>query len=160
MDTPDSDETFMQAAIEEARAALTDDVGGPFGAVVVKDGEIVGRGRNRVLADADPTAHAEVVALRDAARNLGTHELTGCVVYSSCEPCPMCLAAIYWARADRLVQAATREDAAGIGFDDAFLYEEVAKPPAGRALDTDSVARADAAGVMEAWAMREDRTLY
>lgn len=151
---------FMAAAIEEAAQALADDVGGPFGAVVVKDGQIIGRGRNRVLADADPTAHAEVVALRNAARHLGSHELTGCVIYTSCEPCPMCLSAIYWARVERIVQAATREDAAEIGFDDAFLYAEVGKPITERKLPVESSSRDRAAAVMRQWARRGDHTLY
>lgn len=156
----ETDPDFMAEAIAEAAKAVDDDVGGPFGAVVVKDGTIIGRGRNRVLADADPTAHAEVVALRDAAQRLGTHELAGCVIYTSCEPCPMCLSAIYWARIERIVQAATREDAAGIGFDDAFLYAEVAKPIEERSLPTSSADREQAAAVMRAWAARGDHTLY
>lgn len=108
--------------------------GGPFGAVVAKDGRALGEGVNLVVPDADPTAHAEVVAIRAAARALGTHDLAGCVLYTSCEPCPMCLGAAWWSRVDRIVFAATRADAAAAGFDDAAIYTEVAAPLTARRL--------------------------
>jgi len=118
------DEGFLRRAIELAIRAAWEG-GGPFGSVVVRDGSVVGIGANEVVSSTDPTAHAEVVALRAAATRLGTHLLTGCVVYASCEPCPMCLAASYWSRVDRVVYAASRHDAAAAGFDDADLYAEM-----------------------------------
>ena len=154
------DAAGLRAAIELARCALEDDVGGPFGAVVVKDGVIRGRGRNRVLADRDPTAHAEVLAIRDAGRRLDTHDLSGCTVYASSEPCPMCLGALYWARVSRVVYAVDRQAAAAAGFDDAWLYEELGRDDAGRRLRTDHLPVEDAAAVMRAWAARPDRRLY
>ncbi len=123
---------FMQQAVELSFRGQRTGHGGPFGAVVVKDGVVVGQGHNEVTATNDPTAHAEIVAIRDACRNLGTHQLTGCELYTSCEPCPMCLGAIYWARPDRVFFANTRHDAAHIGFDDAFIYDEVPLPPGQR----------------------------
>jgi len=134
--------------------------GGPFGAVVVKDGEIVARGVNRVTDWADPTAHAEIVAVREACRVLGTHQLTGCTVYSSCEPCPMCLGALYWARPDRIVFAGAREDAAAAGFDDSFIYDEIPLPPAQRSIPTEHLPHADRLQPFEAWRNQEDRIEY
>jgi tRNA(Arg) A34 adenosine deaminase TadA len=157
---PDHDDRFLRSAIALSEQALTDDVGGPFGAVVVRDGVIVARGRNRVLADADPTAHAEVVAVRAAARTLGTHDLTGCVVYTSCEPCPMCWAALAWARIERVVYAAGRNDAAGVGFADARLYAELALPPEERSLQGEQRLHAEAVAVLRAWAARGDHRTY
>ena len=154
------DAAGLQEAIRLARKALDDDVGGPFGAVVVQDGRIVGRGRNRVLADHDPTAHAEVVALRAAGRALGTHDLDGSTVYASSEPCPMCLGALYWARVSRVVFAVDRGAAAAAGFDDAFLYEELARPAEERRLGLEHHPVEEAADVMRRWAGRSDRTLY
>ena len=112
-------------AIELARRGVEEGQGGPFGCVIVKDGEVIGKGCNGVTSNNDPTAHAEVMAIRDACRRLGDFQLTGCVVYTSCEPCPMCLGALYWARPDRVVYAASRYEAAEAGFDDAFIYEEI-----------------------------------
>lgn len=117
--------------------------GGPFGAIVVYDGEVVGEGRNQVTATNDPTAHAEIVALREAGKKLGRFELKGCVLYTSCEPCPMCLSAAYWSRVDRVVYAATQHDAAAAGFDDAFLYEELAKPIHARSMEIVRVSMKD-----------------
>ncbi len=116
---------FMQEAVNEARKGLEAGKGGPFGAVVVKDGKIIGRGCNHVIANNDPTAHAEVMAIRDACRNLGSFQLDGCVVYTTCEPCPMCLGAIYWARPEKVFFASSRHDAAAAGFDDSFIYDEM-----------------------------------
>ena len=118
----------MQEAIMLSLKGSADGKGGPFGAVVVKNGEIVGRGFNQVTSSNDPTAHAEVVAIRDACNNLGTFQLEDCEIYTSCEPCPMCLGAIYWARPSKVYYANTREDAAEIGFDDAFIYQEIPLP--------------------------------
>jgi guanine deaminase len=134
--------------------------GGPFGAVVVRDGRIVGRGHNRVTLDGDPSAHAEVVAVRDACRRLKTFSLQGCSVYASCEPCPMCLATLLWARADRVVFAADRHDAARAGFDDAAFYKELRSRPAGRLLP---VRRAKVPGALRPfalWRAKTDKTPY
>ncbi len=150
----------MEIAIGLAREALDDAVGGPFGAVVLRGKAVVGRGRNRVLADHDPTAHAEVLAIRDACRTLGTHDLSGCVVFASSEPCPMCLGALYWARVERVVFAADRAAAAAVGFDDAFLYDELARRRTERTLLCEHRPTPAAEEVLRRWAAREDRTLY
>ena len=154
------DAACMHEAIELARLALDDDVGGPFGSVVVKDGQVVGRGRNRVLADEDPTAHAEVLAIRDACRHLGTHDLSGCTVYASSEPCPMCLGALFWARVARIVYAVDREGAAQAGFDDAYFYEQLCRVDSERAVSMELRADPEARRVMEAWTRRPDRRSY
>lgn len=119
------DREYLGRAIELSRRGMQGGKGGPFGCVIVKDGKIVGEGYNQVTSTNDPTAHAEVVAIRDACKNLQTWQLTGCDIYASCEPCPMCLGAIYWARPQRVVFANTRQDAADIEFDDAFIYTEI-----------------------------------
>jgi guanine deaminase len=119
----------LRLAIENASGE-----GGPFGAVVVKDGHIIGRGVNRVVANLDPSAHAEIMAIREACQTLGSYALVGCTLYSSCEPCPMCLSAIYWSRIERVYYAATRTEAAAAGFDDTFLYAELVKPVTERKL--------------------------
>jgi len=154
------DEELMRRAIalslEHSRAGDC----GPFGAVIAKDGRIIAEGWNRVVATADPTAHAEVTAIREACRVLGTHALRGCVIYTSCEPCPMCLAAIYWARLDAVVYANTREDAAAIGFDDAFLYAQVALPPEARALRFTRLLGDEARAAFEAWAQNPLKVAY
>lgn len=134
--------------------------GGPFGAVIVRNGEIIARGENRVTVCNDPTAHAEVSAIREAAARLGTYDLSGCEIYSSCEPCPMCLGAIYWARLDRLYYAGTRADAANVGFDDAHIYEELPLAPSQRELPTESLLREEAQIVFEAWAEKADKKEY
>lgn len=125
---------FLLRAIELARINVSNRTGGPFGAVVVKDSVIIAEGANHVTTLNDPTAHAEIVAIRNACRALSSFELSGCEIYSSCEPCPMCLAAIYWSRASKIYFAASREDAASAGFDDEFLYRELALPIASRSL--------------------------
>ena len=134
--------------------------GGPFGAVIVRDGEIIARGENRVTVCNDPTAHAEVSAIREAAARMGTYDLSGCEIYSSCEPCPMCLGAIYWARLDRLYYAGTRADAANVGFDDAHIYEELPLDPSQRELPTQTLLREEAQRVFEAWAGKLDKKEY
>lgn len=119
---------WMDMAISVAAENVKQAKGGPFGAIVVKDGQVIGKGRNSVTALNDPTAHAEVQAIREACSYLKDFELTGCTIYTSCEPCPMCLGAIYWSRPDAVYYASTKEDAADIGFDDHFIYEQIAKP--------------------------------
>lgn len=134
--------------------------GGPFGAVVARGGEIVAEGVNRVTAQCDPTAHAEVAAIRAAACKLGTFDLSGCDIYASCEPCPMCLGAIYWARIDRLFYAATKDDAARAGFDDAFIYRELALDPSQRRLATTRLLGDEALATFRAWEEKADRHPY
>ena len=134
--------------------------GGPFGAVVALDGRVIGRGTNRVVADADPTLHAEVVAIREACRALGTHDLTGAVLYASCEPCPMCFGAAWWARVARIVHAASRADAAGAGFDDAAIYSEVALPAEQRTLETVQVLAEEGWRPFAAWEANPERVPY
>jgi len=134
--TIESDPKFMRMAIDLATENVRSGLGGPFGAVIVKDGQVVARGVNLVTGTNDPTAHAEVTAIRRACQELETFELTGCIIYSSCEPCPMCLTAILWARLDALFFASTAKDAAKAGFDDSHFYEQVAKPFDQRELPT------------------------
>ena len=142
---------FMQEAIRLSVINVEEGKGGPFGAVVVKDGHIIARGVNCVTQQNDPTAHAEVVAIRAACKVLGSFQLSGCDIYASCEPCPMCLAAIYWARPDKLYYANNKEDAASINFDDQFIYEEIAKPIAERKLFTRQVLRDEALCAFDKW---------
>jgi len=151
---------FMRRAIHLSRVHMQAGEGGPFGAVVVKDGEILGEGWNRVTSALDPTAHAEITAIRAACAALGTFELRGCELYSSCEPCPMCLAAIYWARLDRLWYANLRSDAAAIAFDDEWLYREVALPLEQRALPALPMLRKEALVVFQEWEAKADRVPY
>lgn len=151
---------FMQKAIELSFQGQREGKGGPFGAVVVRDGVIVGQGHNLVISTNDPTAHAEVVAIRDACRNLGTFHLTGCELYTSCEPCPMCLGAIYWARPDRVYFANTRHDAAQIGFDDAFIYEQIPLPIQERKIEMIHLPMSEARTAFQEWERSGDKTLY
>src|SRR5690606_11879616 len=155
-----NDETFMREAIALARAGMERGDGGPFGCVIVKDGRVVGRGNNRVTSSNDPTAHAEVVAIRAACKALGSFQLEGCTVYTSCEPCPMCLGALYWARPARNVFAATRADAADAGFDDSLIYEEIPLDPADRRYPMEHFLRGEAQEVFGAWKVMEGRTSY
>lgn len=156
----DSHERFMRRAIELAQSGVDDGLGGPFGCVVVRDGEIVGEGCNQVTSTNDPTAHAEVVAVREACRNLNSFQLTGCDVYTSCEPCPMCLGAIYWARPARIFVAGTREDAAAAGFDDELFYSEIEKPNDDRQLKMESLLREESQKVFERWMAKPDKVEY
>jgi guanine deaminase len=151
---------FMQEAIRLSVANVEEGQGGPFGAVVVKDGKIIARGVNKVTAHNDPTAHAEVVAIREACKVLRSFQLDGCEIYTSCEPCPMCLGAIYWARPDKLYYANSKEDAAAIQFDDKFIYEEIAKPVDQRNLFTKQVLRDEAMQAFDAWAKSTNKTEY
>jgi guanine deaminase len=154
------DTRLLREAIRLSRTRMRQGRGGPFGAVLARDGVIVARGWNAVTSALDPTAHAEVVAIRRACRKLGTFSLEGCVLYASCEPCPMCLAAAYWARVDRLVYAATRDDAARAGFDDAFIYDQVPLAAEARSLRTGQLLRFEAAAVFEEWLAKPDRVPY
>lgn len=151
---------FMQRAIQLARNGMNDNHGGPFGCVVVKNGTIIGEGFNRVTSSNDPTAHAEVVAIRDACDHLDTFQLTGCDIYTSCEPCPMCLGAIYWARPDRVYYAANREDAADAGFDDSFIYEEISLPNDDRSIPMKNIGRDEAVQLFESWNKKTDKIAY
>ena len=154
------EEKFMQEAIALSRKGMEGGEGGPFGCVIVKDDEIIGRGNNKVLATNDPTAHAEVIAIRDACKNLNTFQLEGCEVYTSCEPCPMCLGAIYWARPQKIYFANNREDAAAIGFDDSMIYNEIQTPLTDRKIPIASLGREQAIKVFEVWKAKEDKTAY
>ena len=156
----DSHERFMRRAIELAQRGVDDGLGGPFGCVVVKDGEIIGEGCNQVTSTNDPTAHAEIVAVRQACRTLGSFQLTGCDVYTSCEPCPMCLGAIYWARPARIFIAGTREDAAAAGFDDELFYTELEKPNDDRELKMESLLREESQKVFDRWMNKPDKVEY
>ncbi|MFA7257520.1 MAG: nucleoside deaminase [Kiritimatiellales bacterium] len=174
-------EAFMREAIALSIQKMEDGEGGPFGAVIVKDGEIIGRGWNRVTSINDPTAHAEIVAIRDACAKLKSFDLAGCEIYASCEPCPMCLAAIYWARLDKLTFAATRTDAADAGFDDEYIYSEIcrsrwsllcrkfvraslaalgSKDWKKRALPVEQGLQNEAHKAFEQWKEKTDRTAY
>lgn len=157
--TPMND-SFMHEAIRLSLEKMREGCGGPFGAVVVKDGRILSRGWNRVTTSNDPTAHAEVVAIREACAALNSFSLQGCELYASCEPCPMCLGAIYWSRVDRLFFAASRQDAASAGFDDALIYEEIPRPFGERRLPTTQMLRDEAAAAFQEWLSRTDRVRY
>ncbi len=157
----DREKHFMYIAIEASKLGMEAGDGGPFGCVIVKGDEIVGRGHNRVLCSNDPTAHAEVVAIRDACTNLGSYQLTGCEVYCSCEPCPMCFGALYWARPERIYFANTKKDAAAIGFDDAFIYEQLEIPDLSqRKIPLIHIPMEDACHVFESWKNLPDKGLY
>jgi guanine deaminase len=154
------DADFMRAAIRLALRHSASGRRGPFGALVTRNGIVVGQGGNEVVRRHDPAAHAEIVALRAAGRRLRTHVLRGCVLYSSCEPCPMCLAAAYWARIDRIVFAATQEDAAQAGFDDAEFYRELVAPPGKRRLAQRNILRRQGRRVLELWQLNPRKTPY
>lgn len=155
-----SHETFMQEAIRLSEDGMRANRGGPFGCVIVRRGQIVARGNNRVTSTNDPTAHAEVTAIREACRELGTFQLDDCELYTSCEPCPMCLAAIYWARIPSVFYANTRADAAAIGFDDDFIYRQLALPPDQRAVRMQPLLRDAAQPVFQAWTTKTDKIAY
>jgi guanine deaminase len=151
---------FIGMAADLAREGVAENEGGPFGCVIVKHGHVIGRGNNKVISTHDPTAHAEVVAIRDACRQLNSHLLQGCTIYTSCEPCPMCLGAIYWARADRIVYACTREDAAAIDFDDDFIYKEILNPIDQRKIPTHQCGREQGLEVFRLWSEKNDKIGY
>ena len=158
---PSSDhDAFMREAAQMAHENVLAGRGGPFGAVIVRKGEIVGRGTNVVTSTNDPTAHAEVTAIRDACRRLHTFTLAGCEIYTSCEPCPMCLAAIYWARLEKIFYANTRVDAARIGFDDDFLYREITLPHDQRSTPILPLPSDEAAATFKLWTTKSDKVPY
>jgi len=154
------DSPFMSRAIALAVDNVRSGRGGPFGAVVVKDGKIIAEGANNVTATNDPTAHAEVVAIREACKKLGAFELTGCEIYTSCEPCPMCLGAIYWARPDRIYYGNTADDAAKAGFDDSHIYDEIPKDPAARKIPMEQIMRDEAIEGFRAWEKSPNKIPY
>ena len=151
---------FMREAIRLSIQMMRRGKGGPFGAVVVRNGKVVGRGCNQVTAANDPTAHAEIVAIRAACQRLKTFQLDDCDLYASCEPCPMCLSAIYWARLRRVFYGNTRQDAARIAFDDDFIYREVALPIRKRALNMKQLLRGEALAAFAEWQQKADKVLY
>lgn len=156
----DHPERFMRRAIALSRHRMREEAGGPFGSVVVRDGRIVGEGWNQVASTNDPTAHAEIVAIRDAARRLGTFDLSGCEIYASCEPCPMCFGAILWARIGRLYYANDRHDAKAIGFDDEAFYREVILPRDRRSLATQRLLADEARAVFMEWQADPNKIRY
>ena len=156
----DSHQAFMRHAVRLSAERMREGAGGPFGAIIVKDGKVIAEGWNRVTSANDPTAHAEVSAIRAACDALGTFSLAGCDIYTSCEPCPMCLAAIYWARLDRVFFANSREDAAAIGFDDDLIYGEIPKPIESRIIPTVKLALPEAAAVFAEWRDKPDKIAY
>ncbi len=155
-----SHEKFMREAIKEAEAGMRGGRGGPFGCVVVRRGEVIARGHNCVTSTNDPTAHAEVTAIRAACKALDTFSLDDCELYTSCEPCPMCLAAIYWARIPRLFYGNTRADAAAIGFDDDFIYQQIPLAPEARAIAMQPLLREEAQGAFREWKAKPDKVKY
>lgn len=153
------EQKFMRKAIALSVENIKKD-GGPFGAVVVKNNKIIATGTNRVTAHNDPTAHAEVIAIRKACKKMGTFDLSGCVIYSSCEPCPMCLSAIYWSHIGELYYGNTKADAKNIDFDDSFIYDEIARTPENRKLKSTQFLAEEAAAAFEIWAKTADKIRY
>jgi tRNA(Arg) A34 adenosine deaminase TadA len=150
----------MREAIKVGMEGMMADHGGPFGCVIVKNGEIIARGCNKVLLLNDPTAHAEVTAIREACKVLNDFQLADCEIYTTCEPCPMCMGAIYWARPKKVYFANTREDAANIGFDDSFIYQEISLPVHQRSMVMECIGRNEAITMFEAWQQKQHKTLY
>ena len=153
-------EKFMGEAIKVAIKGMDANEGGPFGCVIVKNGRIIGRGNNRVTSTNDPTAHAEVTAIREACKNLESFQLDGCTIYTSCEPCPMCLGAIYWARPDKVYYGCNQEDATNIGFDDSYIYKEIPLPDEKRSIPFEQCARDIALEAFQKWEKKEDKIEY
>lgn len=153
-------EEFMRRAVELSLFGMENNYGGPFGAVIVKDGKIIGEGFNRVVSSNDPTAHAEVVAIREASKNINNFDLSGSVIYASCEPCPMCLAAIYWANIDEVYYANTKKDADEIGFRDDFIYNEIDKIIEKRDKKFSQILRSEARKVFDNWASKQNKVEY
>lgn len=154
------EQRFLERAIELSRQGMQKGHGGPFGCVIVKDGEIVGEGCNEVILTNDPTAHAEIVAIRNACQTLNTFQLADCDVYTSCEPCPMCMGAIYWARPNRVIYANTKLDAAAVNFDDHFIYDEIAKNPPDRQIEFIHMPHEQALDVFLEWKNFDERQEY
>jgi guanine deaminase len=159
-DLPAPSDPFMQEAIDLARHSIRSGKGGPFGSVIVKDGQVIARGHNQVTSTNDPTAHAEVVAIREACGVLNSWQLDGCDLYTSCEPCPMCLGAIYWARPARVFFACTKGDAAAVGFDDHFIYDELDLPAEKRKFPLIPLMRDESLTVFQEWSEKGDRIDY
>ncbi|MES2873620.1 MAG: nucleoside deaminase [Bacteroidota bacterium] len=153
-------EKFMRMAIRVSEGNVTNALGGPFGAVVVKDGKLLAKSANKVTTILDPTAHAEVSAIRIACKKLKTYHLSGCVIYTSCEPCPMCLGAIYWAHIDKIYYANTKKDAQLIGFDDQFIYDEIALPMNSRKLQIEQILREEAQVAFRLWDQSDMKITY
>ncbi|SDX48218.1 nucleoside deaminase [Aequorivita viscosa] len=156
----EKDKKFINRAIELSQQGMDGNAGGPFGAIVVKNGEIIAEGFNKVTSSNDPTAHAEVVAIREACKKLNSFQLEDCIIYTSCEPCPMCLGAIYWARPKAVYYACTKEDAAEIGFDDQFIYEEIESEIGKRKVKFINLGREEGRKVFKNWETKEGRTDY
>ena len=156
----ENDATFMRRAIALARTGMDGGQGGPFGCVVVKDGSIIGEGSNQVTSTNDPSAHAEIVAIRAACRALKDFQLTGCEIYTTCEPCPMCMGAIYWARPSKVYYACSRQDAADAGFDDSMIYEELAAPADKRKIPMSCIAPALGSKLFDEWIDKSNKTRY
>ena len=153
-------EHYMNIAIENAIKGMNSNEGGPFGCIIVKDGKIIGKGNNKVTSSNDPTAHAEIEAIRNACKNLGLFQLEGCTIYSSCEPCPMCLGAIYWARPDKVYFGCDKKDAANIGFDDDFIYQELPLDLEKRSIPFEQINKDKAIEAFEIWNKKEDKIDY
>ena len=153
------EENYIKQAIQEASHNIEHN-GGPFGAIIIYNNSIISKGVNTVTIDNDPTAHAEINAIRKACKILGKFDLSGCILYSSCEPCPMCLSAIYWARIDKVYYASTREDAHNAGFDDQFIYTEIEKPILNRKIPFENIFRKESNAVFEKWKNKIDKTPY
>ena len=151
---------FMSEAVKSAIKSMHDNKGGPFGCIIVKDGKIIGRGVNKVTSTNDPTAHAEIIAIREACKNLDSFQLEGCILFTSCEPCPMCLGAIYWARPKKVYYGSNQKDAAAIGFDDEFIYKEIALPKDKRSIPFEQCARDIALEPFRQWKEKEDKIEY
>jgi len=154
------EEKFMIEALNLARQNIGKTNGGPFGAVIVKDGEIIARGVNNVIIDNDPTAHAEIVAIRDACEKIGSYQLEDCEIYASCEPCPMCLGAIYWARPKKVFYAGTRHDAENVGFDDSLIYNEINLPDHDRKIPFEQIFQDKARAIFNDWKNSENKMEY
>ena len=152
--------SHMKEAIQLSFDTMRNNTGGPFGAVVVKDGKIIARGFNKVVSSNDPTAHAEVVAIREACKVLNSFQLDGCEIYTSCEPCPMCMAAIYWARPEKVYYANSKTDAAKIGFDDDFIYEQLALPYPSRQIPLERIMASEALEAFKEWDNKSDKVRY
>ena len=154
------DREFIERAIKLSEKGMNNNAGGPFGAVIVKDDKIIAEGYNQVTSSNDPTAHAEIVAIREACKNLNSFQLDGCIIYTSCEPCPMCLGAIYWARPSAVYYACTKEDAAEVGFDDDFIYKEIDAGMENRSIKFINLNREEGKEIFKKWAAKEERTDY
>ena len=159
-DEVSSHSDFMDEAVKAALKGMNANEGGPFGCVIVKSGKIIGRGNNKVTSTNDPTAHAEITAIREACENLNSFQLEGCIIYTSCEPCPMCLGAIYWARPDKVYFGCNQKDAADIGFDDEFIYKEIELDYQKRSIPFEQLARNQALEPFEKWQEKEDKVKY